>query len=180
MVSPGAPPGVVPTGGGLQWVADSEAPIIRHQHTPGAAHRGPSAWPRRGSRPRLRFTGKPVTVQGQVIRFYFTGDSPPASLLPGQFFGGRRGPSSRVAGIVPSRYTSLTGLRFTVQWIYASLVAHLYLLYGDTRVRCSTLLYYYSTTIMLVLYLPAVSSSFFLLHIFSDRGAWELRLQLTA
>ena len=85
-----------------------------------------------------------------------------------------------VAGIVPSRYTSLTGLRFTVQWIYASLVAHLYLLYGDTRVRCSTLLYYYSTTIMLVLYLPAVSSSFFLLHIFSDRGAWELRLQLTA
>ena len=59
-----------------------------------------------------------------------------------------------VAGIVPSRYTSLTGLRFTVQWIYASLVAHLYLLYGDTRVRCSTLLYYYSTTITLVLYLP--------------------------
>ena len=89
MVSPGAPPGVVPTGGGLQWVADSEAPIIRHQHTPGAAHRGPSAWPRRGSRPRLRFTGKPVTVQGQVIRFYFTGDSPPASLLPGGVSGGR-------------------------------------------------------------------------------------------
>jgi len=40
-----------------------------------------------------------------------------------------------VAGIVPSRYTSLTSLRFTVQWIYASLVAHLYLLYEDTRMR---------------------------------------------
>ena len=78
-----------------------------------------------------------------------------------------------VAGIVPSRYTSLISLRFTVQWIRASLVAHLYLLYEDTRIRYSTLLYYYSTTIMLVLYLPAVSSSFFLLHTFSDRGAWE-------
>jgi len=40
-----------------------------------------------------------------------------------------------VAGIIPSRYTSLTSLRFTVQWIYASLVAHLYLLYEDTRMR---------------------------------------------
>ena len=73
-----------------------------------------------------------------------------------------------------------------MQWIYASLVAHLYLLYEDTRVRYSTLLYYYSTTnatiilLVLVLYLPAVSSSFFLLHTFSDRGAWELRSQLTA
>ena len=69
-----------------------------------------------------------------------------------------------------------------MQWIYASLVAHLYLLYEDTRIRYSTLLYYYSTTIMLVLYLPAVSSSFFLLqwHTFSDRGVWGLRSQLTA
>ena len=67
-----------------------------------------------------------------------------------------------------------------MQWIYASLVAHLYLLYEDTRMRYSTLLYYYSTTIMLVLYLPAVSSSFFLLHTFSDRGVWGLRSQLTA
>ena len=41
-----------------------------------------------------------------------------------------------------------------MQWIYASLVAHLYLLYEDTRMRYSTLLYYYSTTITLVLYLP--------------------------
>ena len=40
-----------------------------------------------------------------------------------------------VAGTVPSRYTSLIGLRFTVQWIYVSLVAHLYLLYEDTRMR---------------------------------------------
>ena len=40
-----------------------------------------------------------------------------------------------VAGIVPSRYTSLTSLRFTVQWIYAILVAHLCLLYEDTRMR---------------------------------------------
>ena len=40
-----------------------------------------------------------------------------------------------VAGIVPSRYTSLISLRFIVQWIYASLVAHLYLLYEDTRKR---------------------------------------------
>ena len=46
---------------------------------------------------------------------------------------GRR--SGSVAGIAPSRYTSLTSLRFTVQWIYASLVAHLYLLYEDTRMR---------------------------------------------
>ena len=38
-----------------------------------------------------------------------------------------------VAGIVPSRYTSLISLRFIVQWIYAGLVAHLYLLYEDTR-----------------------------------------------
>ncbi|EGB05235.1 hypothetical protein AURANDRAFT_66584 [Aureococcus anophagefferens] len=40
-----------------------------------------------------------------------------------------------LSGIAPSRYTSLTSLRFTVQWIYASLVAHLYLLYEDTRMR---------------------------------------------
>ena len=40
-----------------------------------------------------------------------------------------------VAGIVPSRYTSLISLRFIVQWIYAGLVAHLYLLYEDTWVR---------------------------------------------
>ena len=40
-----------------------------------------------------------------------------------------------VAGIVPSRYTSLISLRFIVQWIYAGLVAHLYLLYEDTRMR---------------------------------------------
>ena len=40
-----------------------------------------------------------------------------------------------VAGIVPSRYTSLISLRFIVQWIHASLVAHLYLLYEDTRIR---------------------------------------------
>jgi len=71
-------------------------------------------------------------------------------------------PLASVAGIAPSRYTSLTSLRFTVQWIYASLVAHWYLLYEDTRIRYSTLLYYYPTTIMLVLYLPVVSSSFFL------------------
>ena len=32
-----------------------------------------------------------------------------------------------------------------MQWIYASLVAHLYLLYEDTRMRYSTLLYHYST-----------------------------------
>ena len=51
-----------------------------------------------------------------------------------------------VAEIVRSRYTSLINLRFTVQWIYASLVAHLYLLYEDTRMRYSTLLYYYSTS----------------------------------
>ena len=40
-----------------------------------------------------------------------------------------------VAGIVPSRYTSLISLKFVVQWIHASLVAHLYLLYEDTRIR---------------------------------------------
>ena len=40
-----------------------------------------------------------------------------------------------VAEIVRSRYTSLINLRFTVQWIYASLVAHLYLLYEGTRMR---------------------------------------------
>ena len=40
-----------------------------------------------------------------------------------------------VAEIVPSRYTSLISLRFVVQWIHASLVAHLYLLYEDTRIR---------------------------------------------
>ena len=40
-----------------------------------------------------------------------------------------------VAGIVPSRYTSPISLRFTMQWIYASSVAHLYLLYEDTRKR---------------------------------------------
>ena len=78
-----------------------------------------------------------------------------------------------VAGIAPSRYTSLISLRFTVQWIRAGLVAHLYLLYGDTRIRYSTLLYYYPATIMLVLYLPAVSSPFLSSTHFSDRGAWE-------
>ena len=40
-----------------------------------------------------------------------------------------------VAEIVRSRYTSLISLRFIVQWIYAGLVAHLYLLYEDTRMR---------------------------------------------
>ena len=45
-----------------------------------------------------------------------------------------------------------------MQWIRASLVAHLYLLYEDTRIRYSTLLYYYSTTIMLVLYLKGTQS----------------------
>ena len=49
--------------------------------------------------------------------------------------GGRVTPECAVAGIIPSRYTSLTGLRFTVQWIHTSLVAHLYLLYEDTRMR---------------------------------------------
>ena len=44
-------------------------------------------------------------------------------------------PLASVAGIVPLRYTSLISLRFIVQWIYASLVAHLYLLYEDTRKR---------------------------------------------
>ena len=34
-----------------------------------------------------------------------------------------------------SRYTSLTSLGFTVQWICAILVAHLCLLYEDTRMR---------------------------------------------
>jgi hypothetical protein len=43
--------------------------------------------------------------------------------------------SPTVAGIAPSRYTSLTSLIFTVQWIHAGLVAHLYLLYEDTRKR---------------------------------------------
>ena len=54
--------------------------------------------------------------------------------------GRRMGPESwvyvdPVAEIVPSRYTSLISLRFIVQWIHASLVAHLYLLYEDTRIR---------------------------------------------
>ena len=42
-------------------------------------------------------------------------------------------PLASVAGIAPSRYTSLISLRFIVQWIYAGLVAHLCLLYEDTR-----------------------------------------------
>ena len=53
-----------------------------------------------------------------------------------------------VAGIIPSRYTSLTSLRFTVQWIYASLVAHLYLLYEDTRTRMRYPLLSFSCTLL--------------------------------
>ena len=51
-----------------------------------------------------------------------------------------------VAGIVPSRYTSLISLRFIVQWIYASLVAHLYLLYEDIMMRTQYPLLSFSCT----------------------------------
>ena len=55
----------------------------------------------------------------------------------------RRRKRAAVAGIIPSRYTSLISLRFTVQWIYAGLVAHLYLLYEDTRMRYPLLSFSY-------------------------------------
>ena len=53
----------------------------------------------------------------------------------------------------------LLSLRFTVQWIYTSLVAYLYFLYEDTRRK--GILFFLS-----------------LAH-FSDRGVWGLHRQLT-